>query len=130
MATKNENKTRLIIAIVGLVVVGGLWAGLKGWHNETKYPRGTVLAVDPVARTATIEVIHARSGHKIKLNGNVPENCAITIDDRPAKLGDIRVGDRVLLERVGGDIKKVRVERVKAGGASQPATRTAPAAGA
>ncbi len=66
---------------------------------------GTVVAVDPAARTAKLEMIDPANRATRQFDGAIPETCTITVNGRRATLADLRVGDavqaRVRIERRG-----------------------------
>ncbi len=128
---------RLIVGVAGLVVVGGIVAGSRFRQGRDLYREnvGTVRSLDLARRTASVEIIHPRTGQTFRMEGQLPEGCPVTLDGKPADFGEIQVGDRVLLKRTGMKLLAVDIRRSAAGdvcpaaSASAPAT-TAPAGGA
>ena len=131
MANENQNTTRIVIAVVGIVVIGGLWLALKSHRpsrDAVKVNKATVTAIDVAGRRATVEFIHSKSGQLISMDGDLPDDDKIRIDGKPATIRDVRVGDKVVLERKDKQILSVNVERELPMPESRP-TATAPAGG-
>jgi hypothetical protein len=89
-------RARIIIAVIGIVVVAmvGITVVRRLTRERDRTITATILAIDPQARTASIEFVHPKTGKTLELEGRVPEECDIQIDGRPAKLSDLRVGER------------------------------------
>jgi type II secretory pathway pseudopilin PulG len=125
-------KGRIGLAAVGVVVVVifAVSYGSKRSAEKVRQERGTITQIDLAQRMATIEIIHPRSGQLVPITGFVPEPCEIRLDDRPAGLGDLRVGDRVVVEgRIDRD-KNITARWIHATRAASPAAAESAAASA
>lgn len=81
--------------IIGLIVLVALAGGYMYWQNMTMFTRtGTVTFVDVDNRIAELEMADPDGGSMTK-PGTVPMDCEILIDGKPAKLEDIKIGDKV-----------------------------------
>lgn len=111
----NNLKRRVGIAIVGVVVIAGVWGTVKwrgtGWVTRTV--EGTIVELDPATRRATLEVIHPKTGEPIRIPGRVPPECSLEIDGAPARLADLRIGDTAKVRGSIGVSKQISVEWVK-----------------
>ena len=121
---------RLIVGVAGLVVVGGIVAGNRLRQGRELYREnvGTVLSLDLARRTASVEIIHPRTGQAFRMEGQLPDGCPVTLDGEPSDFGEIRVGDRVLLKRTGMKLLAVDIRRSVAVDAGPAASASAPAA--
>jgi hypothetical protein len=92
-------------------------------------PDVTLVKLDIEKRTAEVRFVHPKSSRPILLSGRVPEDCAITINDEPATLADLRVGDVATVRGMIYPDQSVEAEWVKVTRPTdtQPST-TAPAA--
>jgi hypothetical protein len=83
-------------AVTGVVIA--LLAALY-WHEMTKSSvrevDGQIISIDPAARTARLTVHHPKTGATIELAGDVPPDCDIRIDGRPARFDELSVGESV-----------------------------------
>jgi hypothetical protein len=125
----NQKRTRAVVAIIGIVVLVALGGGgvRRLLHTEVRTVSGTVTRIDPAARVASIQIVHPKTGQTITIDGRVPPDCDIQIDQQPAALHDLRVGDAVTVEgTVHWDrtvsANWVRVSRAAPGSAGAPAT--------
>ncbi|MFH1747115.1 MAG: hypothetical protein ABIG44_08735 [Planctomycetota bacterium] len=100
MSIRNK---RLVISLAGalLLVAAICVVVLVITRARVHTITGTITALDVSSRTATLEFVHPKSGRTITLEGSVPLDCDIRIDDRPADLADLRVGEEA---SVGGAI--------------------------
>jgi hypothetical protein len=99
---KRETTQRVIIGVVGLAVaVTVWWVAQRRPLAFTREIQGTVIAVDPAARTASLEFPHPRTGELLTLEGSVPADCEIRVNGKPATIADVHVGDVV---RVKGHV--------------------------
>lgn len=94
--TSRARKVILLVAI-GVVVLAAV-----GWQvRRLTRPRtyllkaATITKLDPQARTAEIEFTHPKSGRTMRVPGLIPADCQIYINDTPATLTDLQVGDSV-----------------------------------
>ena len=90
----------VVVLVVGVAAFEFLRSSSRRFVHEAS---GTVVAVDPSARTAKLEMIDPANGATRPFDGVIPETCKITLNGRPATLGDLRVGDAVQV--------RVRIER-------------------
>jgi hypothetical protein len=131
--TPNQNKTRIIIAIVGLIVVVGLWRAISSGKPSgvVKTVPGTVTAIDVANRQATVEIKNSKTGEAFSMTGPLPDDSKIRVDGKPATARDVQVGDKVFITRQGKGttILSVDVERELPTSKTKP-TATAPAGGA
>jgi hypothetical protein len=108
MATQPASKSRLVVVVI--IILGG--AGLIGIRSLAPAPshegQGTITSIDAAARTATVEAIDPANGNRRDYVGSVPAECPITINGKPAKLEDLRVGDLARV-RVRSDRKTQKV---------------------
>lgn len=85
-----------ILLLVGVAVVAAGGAGLlwsRSASPKVREVEATITFVDPVARRASIETTHPKSGAAVEVNGEVPSECMITVNGEPADLADLQVGD-------------------------------------
>jgi hypothetical protein len=86
-------KSRVWIIAVIVIVIAVL-AGLRSMAVAPSHEgQGTITALDLAARRATVEAVDPANGRKRDYVGTVPQECPITINGKPAKLEDLRVGD-------------------------------------
>ncbi|HVP10911.1 MAG TPA: hypothetical protein VMV94_06930 [Phycisphaerae bacterium] len=114
MATQPESparppaKSRMWIIVV-VVIVLAVFIGLRSLAGPPSHEgQGTITAIDLTARRATVEAIDPANGNRRDYIGTVAPDCAITIDDKPAKLEDLKVGDLVRV-RVHSDRKAEKI---------------------
>ncbi|MFO0838723.1 MAG: hypothetical protein U1D55_09355 [Phycisphaerae bacterium] len=95
-----KNRQKIVIAVVGLIVVGvAAYVQVnRAAESKVRRIRGTVVSVDPLARRATIEFVHPRSGKTIRVTGEAAPNCDVRIGERSASMDEVRVGDSVVVE--------------------------------
>jgi hypothetical protein len=96
----STKKTR-IIAVAGgilLVVAVGLVAARLVLRERHVAHVVKIVRIDVPTRTAAIELIHPRTGQPLEIEGVVPLGCEITIDGRPADLGELIVGEQAFVE--------------------------------
>jgi hypothetical protein len=48
-----------------------------------------------VSARGVLEFVHPKSGQAMSVTGTIPADCPIFVDDAPAQLSDLRVGDQV-----------------------------------
>jgi hypothetical protein len=122
-----DMKTRLIIAVVAIVVVIVVGSEYRRQQKDSvRQIEGTITAIDVAARQASVEFVHPKSGQRFQLAGDVPADCEIRIDDKPATLADLKVGDVVQVKGTMGDNRRVTATAVWA--TRSTPTATAPAA--
>lgn len=90
----------VVLVVAGVAAIEFLRTSSRRFVHEAS---GTVVAVDPAARTAKLEMIDPANGATRQFDGAIPETCTITLNGRPAALADLRVGDAVQV--------RVRIER-------------------
>ena len=87
----------ILLVVIGVVVLAAVW--WQVWRQTR--PRiyllkaATITKLDPLARTAEIEFTHPKSGRTMRVPSSIPADCQIYINDTPATLTDLRVGDSV-----------------------------------
>ncbi|HSW46813.1 MAG TPA: hypothetical protein VLM89_14730 [Phycisphaerae bacterium] len=91
----SDQKKRIVIGMVVVTVVAvvAVRFALRYAASTVVTVPGKIVEFDPVARTATFEFIRPKTGEVTRLSGDVPEDCEIQIDGRPAGLADVKVGD-------------------------------------
>lgn len=122
-----DMKTRIIVAVIGVAIV--VVVGTQYRKTRTKslhQTQGTILSIDVASRQATIEFVHPKSGQRFQLAGDVPADCNIHIDGKPATLADLKVGEQVRVEGTVGRDKHVVAKSVWVTRA--PTTTSAPTA--
>jgi hypothetical protein len=120
---------RGFIVVAGFAVFAVLIAvvSLNQPPEKVRTVSGQIVSIDAASRTAALEIVHPKTGEKLQLEGQVPLDCNIVIDGRPASLADLRPGERV---EVAGIIhrdrtlsaNRVRVSRTGAAQSSQPSS--------
>lgn len=103
---KSTTKKVLAVAVLAVVVLA-----VVGWQiiqqiqpREYQLDSARIAMLDKSARHAKIEFTHPKSGQKMTVAGDVPPDCPIYINEKPAKLDDLRVGDLVAVKaRIGID---------------------------
>jgi hypothetical protein len=117
------------LVVAGFAVAAILIAvlSLNGPGEKVKTVSGRIRSIDTAARTASLEIVHPKTGEKLLLEGRVPLDCDIRIDDRPATLADLRPGERIEVEGIihrdrSLSANRVRASRVEATVSSQPAS--------
>jgi len=89
----------LIGVIVGLVLV--VWAAmyvLDEFKPHYVTVTGTLVEVDPDARTATLKFVHPKSGKPMTVKGQVPPDCQILIDGKPQPFDALKSGSEATVE--------------------------------
>jgi hypothetical protein len=105
---------------------------LKGSPEKVRNVSGRIVSIDAASRTASLEIVHPKTGATLQLEGHVPLDCNILIDGRPASLAELRAGERVDVEGIIHrdrtlSANRVRASRAETEPASQPAsTQAAP----
>ena len=110
MATQPAaSKGRLwIIAVV--VLCAAVLSGLRFMAGAPSHEgRGTIVSLDVAARKATVEAVDPANGNTRDYVGSVPLDCPITLNGKPAKLEDLKIGDRARV-RVRSDRKAPKVD--------------------
>ena len=115
------SRTRLIIVVLAIttVVVLGSVVAHQVLREEVRTITGTVTRIDLQTWTASIELVHPKTGRRLQIDGVVPPDCDIRIDGKPARLSDLIVGEQATVEGVihwNGSISAnwVRVTRAAA----------------
>jgi hypothetical protein len=91
----DKRKKTVLVVVVAVAVLGGLTVAqslLSGPREEGV--DGTITYVDPETRTATLEFISPRNGKQMEMKGTVPPECEILLNGMPAKMEDIKAGDK------------------------------------
>lgn len=94
MSTRN----RLIIGLVGVFVIVG--AGIS-YVIRMQRPiqrdgiEGTIVKIDVAARTATLEIIHPKTGKPINITGEVAPDCVILRDGQQITMADLEPGEAI-----------------------------------
>jgi hypothetical protein len=119
-------KTRktLLLIVLGVVVLGLVaWQASRALRpREYTLQNARLVKLDVAARTAEIEFVHPKSGRTQALNGRVPDDCPITINDQPATLEQLRPGDVAAVRGTVYSDRVVQAQWVKVTrSASQPA---------
>ncbi len=93
----NKSAVRLTITLAGIVVIigAGIWYAVRATTPIERSIKGTILEIDPQARTATLEFIHPKTQQRFPLTGEIADDCAILLNGRPLTPADLRVGMRV-----------------------------------
>lgn len=91
-ARPSSSNTVIVVAAIVVVAVLSALARRDG-GPKVREISGTVVAVDTVTGRAEADVLHPRSGQKLRVSGAVSKECTITINGRPAALADVRPGD-------------------------------------
>lgn len=133
--SQRANKTLLVIGVLVVVLGIGAWQAYRAIPKPhvREISGATVTAVDATARTATIKFTHPKSGQEMELSGIALPDCRVYVNDRPAELTDVHVGDEVAVRGTVYTFPTVRVEAewvkvIRHGSATQPAPpATAPA---
>lgn len=119
-----QRAPRLRLLGVGLLLVSGLVAAVPGAARAGERRAGTVLALDPQARTLTVDEFGA-NGERRAVRVQVPRDAIVllsqrnqssrdlkdTFRDSPMTLADVRVGDFVVVE-LSGDPEVARLVMV------------------
>ncbi len=108
---KND-KIRIGVGIIGVVLV--LVIGSKMRSSDKPKEReieGTITAVNVSLRTASVEFVHPKTGQTMTISSEIPPDCDIQIDGKPAQLEDVRVGESA---RVVGTMQKDKSVTVRA----------------
>ncbi|MGD8453353.1 MAG: hypothetical protein PVJ57_16190 [Phycisphaerae bacterium] len=127
----SKRKTRVIIAVIGIVVIVAVTAMVaRRMLRSKKYTvTGTIVRVDLTTRTAAMAVVHPKTGQTLEIEGRVPPECPIWIDEEPADLEDLRVGETVQVEGVMSWDRTMSANWVRATRAAEtPATAPATSA--
>ena len=85
----------LIVIIIGTVLRKRMHSSVTSVSKEV---RGTFTFIDVEKRTAAIEIINPSSNAAMEVSGQVPPECRITLDDKPATLADLKAGDKALIK--------------------------------
>ncbi len=85
----------LILAIIGVVFVAGLAISVvrRMPKEKTVTITGRITKLDVASRAASIQFVHPKSGKTMTADGQVPLDCDLQIDGKPARIEDLRVGD-------------------------------------
>lgn len=104
-APKPGSNKPLIIVVVLVLLGGGAWYFLNGPKYKMIENEGDVTFIDYASRKAEMELPDPKGGTAMVIEGEIPTDCAITIDGKPGDITDIAVGDRV---RVKAKLEKRR----------------------
>jgi hypothetical protein len=95
---RNAGRRVLPFIIAAGILTAGGGAFLRRSGGPTiREVEAVITFVDVENREAAIETTHPKSGAAIELSGEVPPQCAITINGQPAKLADLEIGDQVVV---------------------------------
>ncbi len=120
---RKDTRTRVIIAVVAIAVVIVVGSLYRKRHETNVYEiRGTITGIDVAGRQASLEFTHPKNGQRFQLAGEVPTDCRISIDDKPATLADLKVGDTVRVEGTIDSGKRVTAKAIWAMRATPTAT--------
>lgn len=126
---KSSAKKGLLLAILGVVVVGGVawqaWRMAKPRAYTLK--SATITKMDAERRTGEVEFVHPKTGQTMRVTAaNIPPECEVRINGVPATLADVRVGDTVAVHGTLYYDQTVKPDWVRV---TRPvaATQTAPA---
>ena len=125
-------KNTVVLILVGIVVVVSLGIGVvrRMTDMQVRTISGTIMSLDAQARMASIEFVHPKTGRTLQIDGTVPPGCDIRIDDEPADMDDLRIGEQAEVE---GTIHRdmtisvnwVRVSRTGNGSTTRPTSTPA-----
>jgi hypothetical protein len=128
MASATFRRRVVAAAGIGVAAVVAISLALQGATGTAHTVEGIVSHIDLSTRTAAIELIQKKTGLPIEVSSQVPPNCDIRIDGRPADLADLRVGQRVRVHARLHTDRTITVEWVRAE-SDRPTTTSAPVAG-
>lgn len=115
----------IVVVLIGLLV----WQAIRMTRpRQYTLENATITRLDLATREGEIEFVHPKSGRTIPVTGQIPPDCPITIDGKPADLADVRVGDKVSvcgLIYVDYSLKPLWVHVTRTGATSQPTTSPA-----
>ena len=86
-------KQRLIGVLVVVLILGG--GAIYAMAPRTVKVKGTLVSVDPAARTATLRYVEKKTGQTKEIVGRAAPDCQVTLDGRSVPLTDLRPGDEV-----------------------------------
>jgi len=110
---RKDTQKRVVIAVVAIAVVIVVGSLYRKRHQTNVYQtQGTITGIDVARRQASLEFTHPKSGQHFQLAGEVPEDCRISIDDKPATLADLKVGDTVRVEGTIDSSKRVTAKAI------------------
>ncbi len=89
----------IIAAFAGFAILIAVLS-LRGSPEKVRTVSGRVVSMDTTLRTASLEIVHPKTGETLHLEGHVPLDCNIFIDGRPASLAELRAGERVDVEGI------------------------------
>jgi len=95
MAAQTILTRRNIAVFVVLALVASVILYVRFAMPVVEMGGGTIRSLDLASRRATVEVILPSTGNTRQLEGEVPVECKIEINGKPAGLEDLRVGDAV-----------------------------------
>lgn len=134
--SQKTNKLLLVAGVLVVVLGMGVWQAYRALPKPQvrEISSATITAVDAAARTATIKFTHPKSGQEMELSGVALPDCRVYVNNQPAEMTDVRVGDQVAVRGTVYTFPTVRVEAewvkvIRPGPATQPAPQSpAPAA--
>ena len=104
-------KSRVLIGVVLLVgVVAWLVVADRKPSQAEVSVRGEIVHLDAAARTGSIEYTSPETGEAVEVSARIAEKATISLNGRPATLGDLLPGDSVA---VTARIKRQRDESGK-----------------
>jgi len=124
-----RKRMRVLAGLVGLAVVIALGAivahrSLQPIEREID---GTIAEIDLESRTAALEFTHPKTGQTMTIRGEVPADCDIRIDGRPATLRDLRIGERISVHGQISMGRRVTALAVRVSRGEQPGPSSGPA---
>jgi hypothetical protein len=114
-----------VVAIFAAAAILIAALSLSGPGEKLRTISGRITSIDTNSRTASLEFVHPKTGETLRLHGQVPLDCDIRIDDRPATLAELQPGERVEVEGIVHRDRTLSAIRVRvsrsAGSSSKPA---------
>lgn len=88
------SKNRVVLT---LLIVASLIVIVRGWVRHapelTRTVNGTIASIDRVTRRGVL-LVDSGSETSEEMVSYISEQCVVTVDDNPATLENVRVGDR------------------------------------
>jgi len=107
------NPVKRRVWIIGSLAMLLIVALYQGGTAKVREITGTVTSLDPTARTASLVFAHPKTGEPIELSGQVPLECDIRIDDKPAQIAELKVGDVVQVRATIHNNAKITANRIR-----------------